>query len=473
MTRFRIDSTWRRPNKGQVLLAGSPMKMFRLGESGTKVIEQIERSDDTDSSGAPLVNRLLDAGAIFPQISTPMTYRISDVTVVIPVHAKRSKSVADLNKIVAGLNECAEIIVVDDVSPYPIEPTHDWPDNCRVVLHRVNKGPGGARNTGLAEVATDLVAFIDVDTNVTGSDLQYLLSHFDIDQVGAVAPRIVGAVAAKKSLLRLQQCDLLARFEETESQLDLGDESARVRSGSRVSYVPSACLIARTSLIKNIGGFDESLRTGEDVDLVWRLDQEGSMVLYESAVVVTHAPRTTLRDWYHQRKGYGQSAAPLANRHPDALAPLLINPWSLGIWILVAMRKNIIALGIAGWTTVSLAKKLTALPNNYLESARLVALGHWHAGTAIAKAAARVWLPALLVASLFSKRLRRFMLGSAMLPPLIDWIRKRPRLDPVRYVVLRIWGDLAYAIGVWEGCIEHRNEKPLLPRITLWSSNDD
>ena len=35
---------------------------------------------------------------------------------------------------------------------------------------------------------------------------------------------------------------------------------------------------------------------------------------------------------------------------------------------------------------------------------------------------------------------------------MIDWVDRRPRLDPVRFAALRIADDLAYAAGVWLGC---------------------
>ena len=101
--------------------------------------------------------------------------------------------------------------------------------------------------------------------------------------------------------------------------------SARARPGSRpltrVAYVPTAALVVRRAALG--GGFDETMRYGEDVDLVWRLVEAGHRVRYEPAVQVAHtapavvaraaAPALSLR---HERR----AADPAS---PGAVAPLV------------------------------------------------------------------------------------------------------------------------------------------------------
>ena len=65
---------------------------------------------------------------------------------------------------------------------------------------------------------------------------------------------------------------VLARYERWRSPLDLGPTPARVRSVTRISYVPAAAAVVRVAALAAVGGFDVTLRFGEDVDLVWRLD---------------------------------------------------------------------------------------------------------------------------------------------------------------------------------------------------------
>jgi len=56
-------------------------------------------------------------------------------------------------------------------------------------------------------------------------------------------------------------------------------------------------------------------------------------------------------------------------------------------------------------------------------------------------------------------------LGAALVlaPPLLDWLDRRPPLDPARYAVARLLDDAGYSVGVWQGCVERRTVRPLLP----------
>src|SRR6202042_198602 len=109
------------------------------------------------------------------------------------------------------------------------------------------------------------------------------------------------------------------------SVLDLGDRAARVAPMTRVAYVPTAALLVRRAALG--GGFDESLRYGEDVDLVWRLIEAGWRVRYDPGVRVGHAEPPSRPELLRRRFQHGRSAAPLPRRHPGAVAPLVLQPW--------------------------------------------------------------------------------------------------------------------------------------------------
>ena len=457
MTRFRPDHSWRRPLNGDTVIAGSPVKLFTLTEKGREVAERIEKRDEIDAAYVALANRFLDAGAVVPVLEPSGPEVLPRISVVIPVYAQEMRDVDRLATLLAGLDLCHEVIVVDDHSPYPVLGAVSAPANCRVLRNEWNTGPAGARNAGLAEVTTDYVAFIDADTHVDQTDLMMLASHLANEAIVAVAPRVVGTPGGKT---------LLERYEESNSPLDLGIRAARVRAGTRVSFVPSACFIARTEAVRSEGGFDPELRTGEDVDLVWRLDSPLHWVLYESAVEIRHDARTSAWSWLEQRRGYGRSAASLAKRHSGALTPLSTNAWSLGIIALLPSKRRLFALPLIAYTVISLARKLPSLPNRFVESSRLALLGHLHTAVGIARAIVRVWLPVAIVAAVLSKTARRVLLASVTIPALSEWVNKRPRIDPIRYAGLRLLDDAAYAVGVWEGCVAERTLTPMVPRIS-------
>jgi mycofactocin system glycosyltransferase len=330
-------------------------------------------------------------------------------------------------------------------------------DRGRRRLHHARHRP---RNLGLAAVTTPLVAFLDADCRPEPGWLERLLPHFADDRVAAVAPRVASPAAP--------EAGTLARYESVRSPLDLGPAEGRVRAGTRISYVPAAALVGRTDALMGAGGFDEDLRVGEDVDLVWRLDESGLRVRYEPAAVVHHEPRPTLRAWAAQRVGYGRSAADLARRHPGAAPPLAVSAWSAAVWTLVVAGAPVAALATAGGTALALTEKLENLDDPLAEAARLTGAGHLFAGRMLANAITRAWWPIVVTLALVSRRARRVLTAAAVLPPLVDWVRQRPPLDPVRYIGLRVLDDAAYGVGLWRGAIDRRTADPLLPDLTSW-----
>ena len=64
------------------------------------------------------------------------------------------------------------------------------------------------------------------------------------------------------------------------------------------------------------------------------------------------------------------------------------------------------------------------------------------------------------------RRLRLPLAALVLAPPLLDWLDRRPPLDPARYVTARLLDDLGYSLGVWQGCARRRTVRPLLPVLT-------
>ena len=176
-------------------------------------------------------------------------------------------------------------MVVDDGSadPAPVAEVAGR-HGARLVAHRRNLGPAAARNTGLRCVATPYVVFCDSDVVPVPGWLGLLRRHLDDPALAVVAPRVLGPEP--------QEMDTwLERYEQARSSLDLGPQPAAVRVHGTVGYLPSACLLARVAALA--GGFDERMRVGEDVDLVWRLLEAGWAVRYEPAAAVRHRHRVT------------------------------------------------------------------------------------------------------------------------------------------------------------------------------------
>jgi mycofactocin system glycosyltransferase len=411
--RYALDATWQR--HGDLLLAGSPLRVFRTTPAGTRVVDRLEAGEDVPEDA--LVARLVDAGAVHPRPPEP-TPSGSDDTVAARVTVVTPRFRGARDEIVDDVALDGRVVVDDGSEPPLAGATVRLPDN---------RGPAAARNSARPFVDTELVAFVDADVRADAAWIARLVWHFDDPRVGLVAPRVLG---------------------EEHSPLDLGGEPARIRAGTRVSYVPAAAIIVRVSALDEVGGFDERLRFGEDVDLVWRLDDAGWRCRYDPTVTVWHAPRASWLGRLRQHAGYGTSAAPLALRHPRALTPIRVNGWTATAWT-GALTGHLLVGGVVA--VGSAARLHRHLPGLGRDAAFVLAMrGHVAAGTQIAAAVRRTWWPIVAVGALVSKRCR--VIGALSLA--VGWRTAAT--------------DVAYGWGVWSGMVRHRTVAPIVPRLVRW-----
>ena len=94
---------------------------------------------------------------------------------------------------------------------------------------------------------------------------------------------------------------------------------------------------------------------------------------------------------------------------------------------------------------------------------RLAGGGTIAAARPLGSALSRTWWPVAIPAVLAIKKLRLPVAALILAPPLLDWADRKPPLDPARYVAARLLDDVAYSLGVWQGCLARRTIRPLLP----------
>jgi hypothetical protein len=238
-----------------------------------------------------------------------------------------------------------------------------------------------------------------------------------------------------------------------------------------VSFVPTAALVARRAALGD--GFDEALRYGEDVDLVWRLTEAGWRVRYEPGVRVAHVEPTTRLGLLARRYVYGTSAAPLARRHPGNLAPLVLQPWPAVTVAALLARRPVTAAAAFGLSTALLGRRLrdNGLPARDL--ARPMAAGVWQTFLGTGRWCGQFAGPALLAAAARpggrARRVRwgRRLAATALLagPPLAEWARRRDG-NPVRFAAAVVADQAAYGAGVYAGCVRERLVAPVIPVVS-------
>lgn len=451
---MRLNRHTRVVDGGAVLVGGSPTRISRLKRAALGRLRAGELTV-ADGSSRALAAHLLATGMADPVVERLPAVGLTAATAVIPVHERPRQ----LGRLLAALGGVLPVIVVDDASADPraiaaVAAAHD----ARLIRLARNVGPAGARNAGLAAVTTPFVVFVDSDVVAEPAAIELMLRHFADPALAMVAPRVLG--------LAHDRPNWITRYEDARSSLDLGEDSSSVRPRSPVTWVSSTCLVARVDLLGD--GFDESMRVGEDVDLVWRLVDAGRRVRFEPAATVRHEHRTTLRTWLGRKFFYGTGAEPLAERHPDDIAPVVLAPWAAATLVALGAQRRWslpVAAAVVGATVLRIGRRATAVRRPYALAARLTGNGLL---AAIAQGFAlllRHWWPLTAIGCLVSKRVRRAVLLAALADTAWEYARTKPRLDPLRFALARRLDDAAYGAGVWWSALRARSARPLLPDL--------
>jgi mycofactocin system glycosyltransferase len=449
------DASLRRLAAG-AWVGGSPLRLYRVTSSGDGLLARLRAPGAVvvaeTAAEAGLLDRLCAAGAAHP-VPDPAVARpvAAQVTLVVPVR-DRPEALARLFAALEDLgadDRPTAVVIVDDGSCDPSVPARLAADHGGVVVRLDGRGPGAARNAGAAAATSEVLAFVDSDCRPSPGWLPALLAHLGDDRVAVVAPRVRSASGPGRR----------ARYERSRSPLDLGPRPGRVAPLTRVAYVPAAALVVRADAFCGLGGFDEALRWGEDVDLVWRAVEAGHVVRYEPASSVEHDPRGNWPGWLRQRVDYGASAAPLDRRHPGVVAPAVMSPWSAAAWTAAVAGHPVVGAAVALGSATALARRLGDVPPR--RSLRLALAGHLGAGRQLARAGVRTWWPLLAAGAVFSRRARR-LAGLAVAVHLAT----TPGMPAER--ALAVVDDMAYGAGVWAGVVRERRPGALAPRLSRW-----
>lgn len=465
-----LDRSLRRFRNGTVLAGGHPGRVVTLTPAGSAALDGLLSTGHRDAATAELAGRLVRAGMAHPRPATPNGVGgepgggrpVPSVTVVVPVLDRPDA----LDRCLASLGDRHPVVVVDDASrdPAPVAAVCAA-RGARLVRRDRNGGPGAARNDALGAIDTELVAFVDSDCTTGNGWLDGLTWLFDDPGIGAVAPRVAAAPRAGGPSRRA-----IDRFDAAHSPLDLGPDGGEVGPDRSVRYVPTAALVVRREALAAVGGFAPGLRVGEDVDLVWRLADAGWRVRYEPSVTVFHTEPERWRGLLARRFRYGTSAGPLAARHRGRLAPVELRPWptAAAVAALAGRPRTAAAAVAASALLFTRAVRPHGIPARQAWTWSIQGAGWTVVG--IGRAATMLAAPGLAVLATRGRRGARAALVLVAVPPIVEWVRRRPDLDLPRWVAASVADDLAYGAGVWTGCVRARSFGPLLPAT---GSRDD
>ena len=189
------------------------------------------------------------------------------VSVIIPTYKRRNKLKRAIKSVLNQTYPCIEIIVVNDDPSTNIEEVVNIPEEAIVINHKVNKGGGASRNTGIFNSSGKYIAFLDDDDVYLPEKIERqvdILKDISDDWIGVYSWGISYTPNGNKIV---NKC-----YKEGDVTLDILTMNRELKMGT-----PS--LLLRTELVKKIGGFDESLYLHEDWDLLLRLLEYGKIKL--------------------------------------------------------------------------------------------------------------------------------------------------------------------------------------------------
>jgi cellulose synthase/poly-beta-1,6-N-acetylglucosamine synthase-like glycosyltransferase len=221
------------------------------------------------------------------------------VSIIIPVHNGRDTIDQCIESLLSQEypHDSYEIIVVDNnsndntsqvVKSYPVK-----------LLFEKKQSAYAARNTGVRQARGDFVAFTDADCVTDPKWLFQLVNKFTNDTIVGVAGKIKP----------YPNQSLVAEF--------LGDYIRHINpSITEPLSVPGGNVAYRRKALISVGGFNDSLFGGGDVDLSWRIQVEtGGTIVYNPEAIVYHKYTSTIKGLMKQYHRYGMNEIIITTIH--------------------------------------------------------------------------------------------------------------------------------------------------------------
>ncbi|MCS6711641.1 glycosyltransferase family 2 protein [Brachybacterium sp. EF45031] len=261
---------------------------------------------------------------------------ISALGVVIPVHGAIEPVLPLLDALlgegVPDADRPAQVVVVDDASPHPVDAAR-LPEGVEFVRREVNGGFGAAVNTGIDHLTTPLALVLNSDLEIPPGFARTLVEH-----AAPWQPAVVGCRNADHSgrsgyaarvfpttahqvvewlvpLAGLRHLDLLHRAVGHDMRAERGHGMVPV------DWVSGAVMLLPVAQVRAIGGFDEGyFMYTEEVDLQKRLRGQGIPSLYDTDLTVLHVGGASSGGELRRRRWLVGARMRYARKHRSVVA---------------------------------------------------------------------------------------------------------------------------------------------------------
>ena len=195
----------------------------------------------------------------------------------------------------------ADIFVIDNASTdNSVSFLNESFPMVKVVQNEKNFGFAGGYNEGLKNISADIYCLLNSDVEVTENWLQPVLDLFNRDaKIAAIQPKILdynrrsyfeyaGAAGGMIDNLGYPYCRG-RKFENIET------DNGQYNDETQIFWASGCCLFVRSEVFWAANGFDERFFAHqEEIDLCWRLQNNGHKIFYTGNSTVYHVGGGTL-----------------------------------------------------------------------------------------------------------------------------------------------------------------------------------
>lgn len=203
------------------------------------------------------------------------------VSIIIPVHNARRHLASCLEAVFTTGYPRYEVIVVDDASSDGSSDTAASFGLDPVVLAR-RMGPAAARNRGAGQARGDILLFVDADVVITADTVSRVVQNFADHDVAALFGSYDDSPGDQGFLSQYK---------------NLAHHFVHQQGNPEATTFWAGCGAVKSAVFRELGGFDEG-RYGvpsiEDIELGYRIKQQGYRILLDKRLQVKHLKRWTL-----------------------------------------------------------------------------------------------------------------------------------------------------------------------------------
>ncbi len=210
------------------------------------------------------------------------------LSIVIPAH-NESKCISNL---LISIKECFkdaslnyETIIVNNGST---DDTRDVTRQYECTVFDINKNnAAGARNYGVYHSLGKVIAFLDADVRITQSWADELIRKINVIECNDIVTGARCSVREAPGWLEKNWFEPL--------------------SAKEVDYINGANIVLSRTVFEKVGGFDQSLDTGEDYEFSMRAKKKGVNVIENKKLKVIHDGfPTTIKEFFKREVWHGK-----------------------------------------------------------------------------------------------------------------------------------------------------------------------